>query len=162
MERSSQPEKRSPLNLCFDRIGIDVHAAINRTDDPLNFDRAIGCHFDLGDLRQVTSECELYRNPAAMPCGNRRSPPCFFRGKGQNSKCSWIVTEQSLAISKRILLRGMRELIHEAFDHKDIVSWSDAAPEGRPDTRGLDLDIVDVDIGQLIGWLGRPFYGIEI
>src|SRR5262245_14386833 len=49
MERSGQPEKRSTLNLCFDRVGIDVHAAINRTDDPLDFDRAIGCHFDLGD-----------------------------------------------------------------------------------------------------------------
>ena len=69
MERSGQPEKRSTLNLRFDRVGIDVHAAINRTDDPLDFDRAIGRHFDLGDLRQVTSECELYRNPAAMPSG---------------------------------------------------------------------------------------------
>ena len=69
MERSGQPEKRSTLNLCFDRIGIDLPAAINRTDDPLDFDRAIGCHFDLGDLRHVASECELYRNPAAMQCG---------------------------------------------------------------------------------------------
>ena len=56
----------------------------------------------------------------------------------------------------------MRELIHEAFDHKDIVSWSDAAPESRPDTRGLDPDIVDVDIRQRIGRLGRRFYGIEV
>ena len=72
------------------------------------------------------------------------------------------MTEQSLAISNRILLRGMRELIHEAFDHKNIVSWSDAAPESRPDTRGLDPDIVDVDIGNLIGRLGRRFDGIEM
>jgi hypothetical protein len=28
--------------------------------------------------------------------------------------------------------------------------------------QGLDPDIVDVDIGQLIGRLGRRFYGIEI
>ena len=69
MERSGQPEKRSPLNLGLDRIGIDVHAAINRTDDPLDFHRAIGRHLDLGDLRRVTPVCELYRNPAAMPCG---------------------------------------------------------------------------------------------
>ena len=59
MERSDQPEKRSTLNLCFDRLRIDVHAAINRTDDPLDFDRAISRYFDLGDLRQVTSVCEL-------------------------------------------------------------------------------------------------------
>ena len=69
MERSGQPEKRSPLNLGLDRIGIDVHAAINRTDDPRDFDTSIGCHFDLGDRRHVTSLGELYRNPAAMPGG---------------------------------------------------------------------------------------------
>ena len=69
MEGGGQPEKRATLILCFDRIWIDVHAAVNRTDDPLDFDRAIGRHFDLGDLRRVTSVCELYRNPAAMPHG---------------------------------------------------------------------------------------------
>ena len=58
--------------------------------------------------------------------------------------------------------RGMREFIHEAFDHENVVSWSDAAPPRRPDTGGLDPDIVDVDIGQCIGRLGRRFYGIEI
>ena len=72
------------------------------------------------------------------------------------------MTKQSLAISDRILLRGVRELVHEAFDYKDIVGRSDAAPESRPDTRGLDPDIVDVDIGQRIGRLGRRFYGIEV
>ena len=72
------------------------------------------------------------------------------------------MTKQSLAISDRILLRGMRELIHEAFDHKNTVSRSDTTPESRPDTRGLDPNIVDVDIGQRIGRLGRRFYGIEV
>lgn len=50
MERSRQPEQSSPLNLRFDRIGIDVHATINRTDDPLDPDGAIGRHFDFGNL----------------------------------------------------------------------------------------------------------------
>jgi len=36
MEGGGQPEKRATLNLCFDRIWIDVHAAVNRTDDPLD------------------------------------------------------------------------------------------------------------------------------
>ncbi|APG08904.1 hypothetical protein BKD09_11240 [Bradyrhizobium japonicum] len=60
MKCGRQPEKRSSLNLGFDRIGINVHSAVKRTDDPLNFDGAIGRYFDLGDLRRVTSVCELY------------------------------------------------------------------------------------------------------
>ncbi|SDR63667.1 hypothetical protein SAMN05519103_08891 [Rhizobiales bacterium GAS113] len=73
-------------------------------------------------------------------------------------------TEQASGVAQtcRILFRGMRELIHEAFDHKNIVSRSDAAPESRRDTRGLDTDIVDVDVRQRIRRLGRRFYGIEV
>ena len=56
------------------------------------------------------------------------------------------MAKQSLAISDGILLRRMRELIYEAFDHENIVSRSDAAPPGRLYTRGLDPDKVDVDI----------------
>jgi hypothetical protein len=78
-------------------------------------------------------------------------PTLLFPRQGQNRKRSGIVNKQSLAKSDRILHRGRRELIHEAFDHKNIVSRSDAAPESRPDIRGLDPDIVDVEIGQRIG-----------
>ena len=72
------------------------------------------------------------------------------------------MAKQSLAISDGILLRSMRELIYEAFDHKNIVSRSDATPPRRPNTRGLDPDKVDVDIGQCIGRLSRRFYGIGV
>ncbi len=72
------------------------------------------------------------------------------------------MAKQSLAVSDGILLRGVSELIYEAFDHKNIVSRSDAAPPRRPDTRGLDPDKVDVDIGQRIGRLGRRFDGIGV
>src|SRR3954447_4790664 len=151
MESGGQTEKRSTLNLCFDRVWIDVHAAVNRADDPLDFDRAIRGHFDSGDLRCITSVCELHRNPAPMPRGEGCSPFRFFRGKRQNSKCSRIVAKQSLAISDRILLRGMRKFIYEAFDHKNIVSWSDSAPPRCPDTWWLDPDKVDVDIWEVNG-----------
>ena len=72
------------------------------------------------------------------------------------------MVKQSLAKSDWILLRGVSELIYEAFDHKNVVSRPDAAPPRRPDTRGLDLDIVDVDVRQRVGRLGRRFYGIEV
>ena len=72
------------------------------------------------------------------------------------------MAEQRFAISDGILLRRVRQLVHEAFDHKDVVGWSDAAPESRPNTRGLDLDIVDVDVRQRVGRLGLRFYGIEV
>ena len=89
-------------------------------------------------------------------------PTCFFCSKRQNSERSRIMAEQRLAISDGILLRRVRQLVHEAFDHKDVVGWSDAAPESRPNTRGLDPDIVDVDVRQRVGRLGRRFYGIEV
>lgn len=63
-------------------------------------------------------------------------PTLLFRRKRQNSERSRIVAKQSLAIGDGILLRGMSELIYEAFDHKNIVGRSDAAPPRRPDTRG--------------------------
>jgi len=44
------------LNLCFDRIGIDVHTAVDCTDDPLDLNRAISRHFDLGDLRRQADQ----------------------------------------------------------------------------------------------------------
>src|SRR5215475_7614580 len=77
MEPSSQPEKSSTLSLCFDRIGIDAHAAINRTDDPLDFDRAIGRHFDLGDLRHVTSYANCTEIPRPCRAGSGDPHPAF-------------------------------------------------------------------------------------
>ena len=35
VQRSGQPEDRSALNLCCDRIRIDLHAAIDGADDAL-------------------------------------------------------------------------------------------------------------------------------
>jgi hypothetical protein len=65
-------------------------------------------------------------------------------------------------ISDRILLRRVRQVVHEAFDHKDVAGWSDAIARKPSEHQGLDPDIVDVDVRQRVGRLGRRFYGIEV
>ena len=72
------------------------------------------------------------------------------------------MAEQRLAIGDGILLRRCGEFIDEAFDDEDVVGRADAAPEGGRDSRRLDPDIVDMDVREGIGRLGRPRHRIGV
>jgi hypothetical protein len=79
------------------------------------------------------------------------SPASLFRGKLEDSFGSERLVEESPPIGDRILLRRGRQLVDEAFDHKDIVRRPDAAPEGGWNAGGLDPQILDAQVREVIG-----------
>ena len=60
------------------------------------------------------------------------------------------------------MLRGHGELVDETLDHEDVVRGPDAAPECGRNSRRLLANVLDADVGQCIGRLGRAVHGIHI
>jgi hypothetical protein len=72
------------------------------------------------------------------------------------------LVEQSAAVGDGILPRGGGEFIDEAFDHEGVVGHPDAAPPAGGEARwGLLPDIVDEEVGEVIG-TGRAFDRIAV
>ena len=115
------PKTDRALNLRLDRIGIDHGAAVDRTDNASDTNIASRRHLDFSNHCQIGREYELDGDATANSFRQRLSPAGLLRGKLENSFCAGRFVEKSLPIGDRILLRGCRQLVHEAFGHEDIV-----------------------------------------
>src|SRR6185437_9100422 len=62
----------------------------------------------------------------------------------------------------RILLGSGRQLVDEALGDKDIVRWTDAAPERGRNARWLHAYIFDVEVRQSVGQIDRAFRRVRI
>ena len=155
VERGRDAEDDRALDLRLDDIGIDHDAAVDRADDAPDANRAILRDFDLGDLRHIGPEDVLDRHATADPFRQRLSPAGLFRGKLEDSFGARRLVEERPPIGDRILLRRGRQLVDEAFGHKDIVRRPDAAPEGGRNAGGLDPQILDAQVREGIGQIDR-------
>src|SRR5262245_52596417 len=101
---------------------------------------------DLCDRGQVAApSAEQERHTAASSFGQGLPPPRRLRRNVQNRPTAGRLAEQGAAIVHRILLRGRRELVHEALDHEVVVSDSDASPKPGVQDRLLVADVLDAE-----------------
>src|SRR5262245_28070071 len=100
---------------------------------------------------------------APTAAGRQRPPPAgLLRGELEDRFGAWRLFEQGPAVLERVLLRDRGELVDEALDHEDVVRGPYAAPECGRNSRRLLADVLDADVGECIGWLGRAVHGIHI
>ena len=119
-------------------------------------------HFDFGDMRHVGREHELERDAAAGPRGQGLAPAGLLRREREDRLGARRLVEQREPVGDRILLRGRRKLVHEAFDHEDGVRRPDAAPERRRNPRRLDPQILDMEVRQRVGEVDRALGRVRI
>jgi hypothetical protein len=66
--------------------------------------------------------------------------------KIEDSLGAGVLVEESPAILDRVLLRRRRQLVDEAFGHKDVVRRPDAAPERRRNAGRFHPQILDMQV----------------
>src|ERR1700729_1615919 len=77
----------------------------------------------------------------ATPRGKRASPARLLRCKIEAGEKPRLLLEMRAAEGKRILPRGMRQLVDETLDDEDVVTRTHASPEASRHGGRLGMDI---------------------
>src|SRR5260370_24195215 len=102
VECCSEAKQRSPFNLGCNHFRIHRNSAVNRANDPMHSDCAVGADFDLGNLRKVATKGELHRYAPTPARWQRGAPIRFFRSEVQHSEKPRI-RDQCFAVAQWIL-----------------------------------------------------------
>ena len=123
----AESEADAAFHLGADHVGIDGDAAVDRADDALDLDLAVG-HRHVGDLRDERAEGLVHRN-APGAAGARRSSPAGHVGRElEDAGGGLVLVEQREAERDRILACRSGELIHHRFHDEGGVRVADRAP----------------------------------
>ena len=129
VQRGAQAEEQAALNLRLDGARIDGDAAVDRGDRAAQPHLALRRHLGLDDEAHMAAERRAERDAAPDPRGQgARAPADFARGQIEHAQRARVLGEQRAPVVERILAGGMRELVHEALDHEQVVRRTDAAP----------------------------------
>ncbi len=122
IERRSQPEEETALQLRDDGVGIDGDAGVDRAGDAMHADLAVAIDLDVGDGGDEARERNLYRDAAAAARRQGIAPAGLLRRKLQRRlEARHLVAELGEAEFDGILAGLFGQLVDEAFDGEDVV-----------------------------------------
>src|SRR2546425_11542376 len=138
------------LDLAPDDIGVYRHAAVHRGDHAVHLRRAVRAHRDLRDLRAPAAEGKHYGDAAVNAGGQRLTPARFFRGELERASAARLLAEEGAPELVRILARGVRELVDEAFQKETVLRVPDRAPEPDLEAARLLARVLDAQVGNVV------------
>jgi hypothetical protein len=131
VEGGREPEDEAALDLRHDAVGIDDRAAIDHR------------HHARRDIR---AEHALAGYPASNSCRKSASPTRLFRRKIEADEKPRVLREMRSPEGGWILTSGVRQLVDETPDDKNIVSRAHASPEAGRHAGRLRVDIFDMEV----------------
>src|SRR6185437_6407196 len=121
VERGREPVHDATLHLRFDRIGIDDRTAVHRAYHAVHARHTVTVERDFRHLRHVGPERLGHRDAARAPRRERLAPPRLLRRQLQHPEMTRVVGKQGAAELVRVLPRGARDFVDEAFGEIRIV-----------------------------------------
>ena len=82
----------------------------------------------LGHLRNEAAEGFMHGHATCAPLFQRAAPAGFFRHQVQHAQVPRMLGQQAAPVIQRILARGMRKLVDQAFHREGRVAVADRAP----------------------------------
>jgi hypothetical protein len=141
VEGGREPEDEAALDLRHDAVGIDDRAAIDHRHHAADRDLSLAVDLGLHDRRDIRAEHALAGYPASNSCRKSASPTRLFRRKIEADEKPRVLREMRSPEGGWILTSGVRQLVDETLDDKNIVSRAHASPEAGRHAGRLDMEV---------------------
>ena len=120
VQRRGEAEGNAAFDLCPQPVRIDSHAAIDRRNDTIDFERTVRRDFDFGDVRNDRIEAFDHGDAAAFAFRQRLVPARFLCNVLYDRLVARAILEQRQPISDRIDLCDVSKLIDERLDKETV------------------------------------------
>ena len=121
IEQAGHRVDGAAFHLGPDLIGIDRDAAVDRADELVDAELAVGRHRHLGDVGGVAAVGERHGDAAGAPGRQRRPPVRLRRGRLEHRLVPLGLAEERAAILVRILAGGVGQLVDEALGDERVL-----------------------------------------